>query len=457
MKNIRPTMIFLWINLLLLFSCENFVDVDLPASQLTGTKVFDDAATADAAMTDIYSKLRDTGMLTGLTGGLSVNLGMYADELIYYGSDIQPGLPFTNNLEPISNITASYWNDSYHQIYCCNAVIEGVEKSSALSTTEKNKLIGEAVFIKALLHFYLVNIYGNIPYISATDYDKNRRVERLPADVVYTNIISDLSNATLLLPEQYISAERVRPNKAAAYAVLSRAYLYQGKWAEAANAASAVLNSPSYRLDSIDLVFLKESSSTIWQFMPKRNGNNTDEGSIFIFNTGPPPTIALSPDLINSFESGDLRRSSWIKTISNGSGTWYHSFKYKKNSNTASSSEYSIILRLAEQYLIRSEARARQGDLIGAKEDLNKIRHNADLGDTPAITADEIITAIINERCVEFFTEYGHRFFDLKRNGLLDTVLENIKPGWSPTDSLWPIPEKELLANPFLKPQNPGY
>jgi hypothetical protein len=191
--------------------------------------------------------------------------------------------------------------------------------------------------------------------------------------------------------------------------------------------------------------------------MPKRTGNNADEGASFIFNSGPPSTRALSMNLINSFESGDLRRTSWIRTISSSSGVWYHAYKYKQNANTGTSVEYSIVLRIAEQYLIRAEARAMQGDLIGAKEDLNKIRHNAGLSDTPAITADEIATAVQKERRSELFCEYGHRFFDLKRTGQLDAVLEAVKPGWDNTDSLWPIPEKELLANPFLKPQNPGY
>jgi len=442
----------------LITGCENFVDVELPDSQLTGTKVFEDPATANAAMTDIYSKMRDTGILTGLSGGISSNLGMYADELVYYGSDVVPGLPNANSLEPTSAIVSTYWNESYHQIYCCNAVIEGTEKSSSLTDAEKKKLQGEALFVRGLIHLYLLNMYGDIPYITGTDYEINRQVGRLPSEKVYENIANDLNKAVGLLPLEYISAERVRPNRSAAYAVLARTFLYQGKWAEASNAASAVLNNPIYVWEgSLNRIFLKGSTTTIWQFMPKRAGNNADEGASFIFNSGPPSTRALSNSLVNSFENGDLRRTNWIRSISNPSGAWYHAYKYKQNANTGTSVEYSIVLRIAEQYLIRSEARAMQGDLIGAKEDLNKIRHNAGLSDTPVISADEIVTAVQKERRSELFCEYGHRFFDLKRIGQLDAVLEAIKPGWDSTDSLWPIPEKELLANPFLKPQNPGY
>lgn len=438
--------------------CENFVDVPLPSSQLTGAKVFEDPSTAEAAMVDVYSKLRDTGILTGLGGGASVNLGLYADELANYSAEMLTTNMYNNELLPDNGIVLTLWNDSYHQIYCCNAVIEGLEKSSSIPEAAKEKLTGEALFTRALIHFYLANIFGDIPYIKGTDYEKNKKAVRTESSQVYQYIIEDLNNAVSLLPADYITAERVRPNKFAAYALLARAYLYSKEWEKASNAASAVLNSPLYRWENDpDLIFLKTSTSTIWQFMPKRAGNNTDEAAMFIFNSGPPLSTALDPKLISAFEDGDLRRLKWTRTINSPSGSWQHAYKYKKNAPTATSAEYSIVLRTAEQHLIRSEARARQGDLIGAKEDLNKIRRTAGLPDTPALSAEEIINAVIKERRVELFTEYGHRFFDLKRTGQLDAVLGSVKKGWNPTDNLWPIPEKELVSKPFLSPQNPGY
>lgn len=457
MKNIIRTFIICSFTFLLL-NCDNFVDVELPSTQLTGVKVFENTKTAEAAMVDIYSKLRDTGMFCGLSSGLSVNMGLYADELTNYNTNIETASIYGNDILPTAGTAITFWNDSYHQIYCCNAVIEGLEQSTALSKAESGRLIGEALFTRALIHFYLVNIFGDIPYITVTDYEKNRRAERTASEIVYRNIITDLVKAASLLPPDYISADRVRPNKTAAQALLARVYLFHGDWAEASNAASAVLNSPLYVWESnLDLIFLKGSPSTIWQLMPRRTGNNTDEGISFIFNSGPPAHRTLSPQLLNAFESGDLRKTEWTRTISTVSGSWTHAYKYKKNSNTGNSVEYSVVLRTAEQYLIRSEARSRQGDLIGAKEDLNKIRNTAGLDDTPASDKEAIIKAVLNERRVEFFTEYGHRFFDLKRTGNIDAVLAVSKSGWNSTDSLWPIPEKELLSNPFLKPQNPGY
>lgn len=441
-----------------LSGCENFVDVNLPASQLTGSKVFDDPTTTNAAITDIYSKLRDTGILSGMSTGASVNLGMYADELTYYGSSVESGLPFENNIMPTSSVTSNFWNQSYHQIYCSNAIIEGVKKSSLLKSSDKNRFTGEALFIRALVHFYLLNIYGDIPYVTATDYQQNKLTERTALNVAYLNIITDLNDAVKLLPEEYLTSERVRPNKSVANALLARVYLYHGDWTEASNTASAVLNNPVYKWENnLDKIFLKESTSTIWQLMPKLSGNNTHEGVSFIFISGSSSFVALTPELINSFEIGDKRKSQWIRAVTNATGTLYHPFKYKQNSNTSSSVEYSIVFRIAEQYLIRAEARARQGDLIGAKEDLNKVRNTAGLTNTNAVTANEIITAVNNERRFEFFTEYGHRFFDLKRISQLDAILAPVKSGWETTDQLWPIPESELIANPMLGSQNPGY
>jgi tetratricopeptide (TPR) repeat protein len=449
--------------ILLLFvvnSCDSFVDVDLPKSQLTNITVFEDYSTANAALTNIYSKIRDKGILTGINSGLSNQLGNYTDEITPYGTPSNPSFNFYNNtvLSSTPDI-AEYWNATYNQIYAANSVIEGVQASTSLSIEHKKQLQGEALFIRALLHFYLVNLFGDIPYITQTDYKKNSIVGRMPSQIVYENIISDLKNSITLLPNNYSSIERVRPNQYAAKALLARTYLYIGSYAESANEASAVLNQMDLFVleENTDQVFLINSKETIWQLQAPTDGQNTLEAQIFIFQSGPPTLVALNNDLVNSFSPDDLRKSNWIKSVTDGISTWYHAYKYKEQNFTSLSKEYSIVFRLAEQYLIRAEARAQQGDLIGAKEDLNKIRNRAGLNDTTASTQQEILEAILQERRWEFFTEHGHRFFDLKRFNQLDNVLAVIKPGWNTTDSLLPIPQSELSTNPNLRPQNPGY
>lgn len=446
----------LFIGFCLVNGCDSFTDVDLPASQLTAPAVFEDKATANAAMVDIYSKIRDNGLLTGSLSGLSNQLGFYADELALYGGEVN----FYNNaLLPSGYEVGELWNSSYNQIYAANSVIAAVQHSVSLAQMDRDQLKGEALFVRALLHFYLLNAFGDIPYIRTTDYEQNRVVHRMPEHEVNAFIKADLEQAITLLPEDYVSAERVRPNKWTAQALLARVLLYTQTWDEASNAASAVLNQTGLYVweEDLDKIFLKESTTTIWQLMPGVPGDNTMGAATFSFVSGPPPMSALSDSQIGAFATDDQRKTHWTTAITDGTDTWYHASKYKAVGNTGSSVEYPIVFRLAEQYLIRAEARAQQGELIGAKEDLNKVRHTAGLPDTDATTASAIIDAVLQERQVELFTEFGHRFFDLKRTGRLDAVLSPLKAGWNATDRYFPLPESELLLNPNLAPQNAGY
>jgi hypothetical protein len=449
------------VSLAVLFSrCSNFTEVELPSSQLSSAAVFENKTTANAAMTDIYSKIRDKGLLTGNATGLYRQLGLYTDELQYYGlAGTSQANFFNNSLLPSGSEITELWNSSYNQIYAANAVIEGVKRSLALSDIDKAQLKGEALFVRALIHFHLVNCFGPIPFITETDYRKNSALSRSPEKTVNQLIKKDLEQAIGLLPVNYVNTDRVRPNRATALALLARLCLYMELWEEASNNASAVLNQTDLYVwpTALDEIFLKESRSTIWQFSPSIAGRNTYEGANLIFVQGPPPSVAIKDDLLMAFSANDLRKTQWIKTVTNGTSTWYHPYKYKRQTTTSSSVEYSIVFRIAEQYLIRAEARAHSGDLVGAKQDLNKTRNLAGLQNTTAVTEPEIIDDVLIERRLEFFTEFGHRFFDLKRTKRLDGVLLKVKPQWKSTNRLLPLPENEILLNSNLEPQNEGY
>lgn len=443
-----------------LSSCDSFTETNIPTSELNEFAVFEQKNTANAAMTDIYAKIRDNGILTGKTYGTGKILGLYTDELSWWGGDADPSKQFYSNSVQANNLViAEWWNTAYNAIYASNAIIEGVTASTALLKSDKDQLLGEAKFVRGLLYFYLIQLYGDVPYITTTDYTVNVKVSRMPKVEIYNKIIKDLNEASELLPKNYISEGRVRPNFYAAKALLARVYLYNRNWDEAANSASAVLNNTEIYIWQEDLsnVFLKTSTTAIWQLMPRTAIRNSDDAFTFIFNSGPPPQVALSMNLVNSFESGDLRKKLWTRAITNGPNTWHHAYKYKKSSTSNPQQEYSIVLRLSEQYLIRAEARAQQGELIGAKEDLNKIRNTAGLPSTTAVSQSEIVIAILKERRVEFFTEFGHRFMDLKRAEQLDLALRNVKESWNTTDKLLPIPQNEINLNPAIAPQNPGY
>ncbi|MFH7018606.1 RagB/SusD family nutrient uptake outer membrane protein [Flavobacterium sp. FlaQc-47] len=440
-------------------SCDNFIDVELPNSQLTANSVYEDKTTANAAMTQVYAKMRDSGLFTGYAFGLSNLMGNYTDELAFYGNPQEGTTDFYNGIVlPSNSSIKSLWNNSYNQIYGANAILEGVANSANLLSTDRDQLKGEALFTRALIHFYLANLFGSIPYIRTTDYQKNSMISKEPANAVYGNCIEDLNLAVALLPGTYKSPDRTRPNKFSARALLSRVYLYTQQWDEASNEASAVLNNTAlYSVESnLNKTFLKESTATIWQFSPNTATGNSLEAQTFVFTVGPPPLSALTTTLVNTFTTADKRKLSWIASVTKEGATWYYSSKYKSKI-TSASTEYSVLLRLSEMYLIRAEARAHAGDLIGSKEDLNVIRNTAGLLNTTAISQSEILEAILKERQLEFFCEFGHRFFDLKRFNALDTALPSVKPGWSSYKAQLPLPESELLLNKNLIPQNTGY
>lgn len=455
-KQVRITLLFVVIALIA--ACDKYLQVDLPTSQLTGKAVFKEKATANAALVEVYSKMREDGFLSAYIPGSTLAIGLYTDELDNYTPASEPAnFYYQNRILASDPSVLQLWNASYQQIYGANAVLEGLQ-NSPIAEADRNQLRGEALFIRAILHFYLIGTFGDVPLVTTTNYETNRRAIRTSTLKIYEQIVSDLKEASTLTQQKYYTPGRVRPNRATINALLAKIYLYRGQWNEAADAASAVLNEADYSLNvPIADVFLKGSPSTIWQFNPKIEGTNTDFAITFIFTSGPPPTVALTNGFVNAFEPGDRRRTAWVGSVTNGGSTWYYPAKYDQNNATATSLELPIVFRIQEQYLIRAEARARLEQVLGAKADLDAIRIAAGLDATTAITQQEILDAILRERRVELFTEYGNRFYDLKRNGALDAVLTAIKPGWNTTDALWPIPDNELRANINLKPQNPGY
>ena len=456
-RSLLLTVLFLFS--LIMVNCEDFLEPGTPSGQIGQDEVFNEPNTATAAVTSLYGKLRDESFLTGNLSGATITMGLYADELDYY---FFPGFSieafYYHQVIPSNGSVKSIWDEAYNIVFAANTSLEGIAASNALEPELKNQLRGEALFVRALCHFYLTNFYGEIPYVISTDYKVNSKVGKLPKSQVYDAIVTDLMEAKSLLGNEYLTPDRVRPNAIVVSALLAKIYLYQGAWILAENQSSQVLENPSLQFESdINGVFLLESPSTIWQLASQNEGDNTLEASNLIFDAGPPPLVALNPELVNAFEAGDLRRNAWVGEVTDGVDTWYFANKYKQQYNTGVSLEFSKIFRLAEQYLIRAEARAMLGNISGAQADINIVRNRAGLADTSANTAEELKAAILQERRVELFSELGNRWFDLARTGTAADVLSSIKSGWRATDLLLPIPEAELLANPNLNPQNPGY
>ena len=446
--------------LLTIMSCEEFIEIDAPKTEITSNIVFSNDAAATSAIRGIYSLM--TSSQTFTNGEIERYTGLSSDELVNHSSRNEQQQFYFPTLTSLNGVVHGvFWREAYKYINNANAVIEGLSKSTSLSGNTRTQLEGEAKFIRAFCHFYLVNLFGDIPYVTTTDYQKNSTSVRLNATEVYTKIISDLTDAKNLLATDYSfsNGERSQPNRFAAIALLARVYLYTGKWAEAEAEASAIIdNTVDFELEELNNVFLSTSKEAIWQLQPVVPEKSTAQARIFLlFNK--PTEVSLHPDFVASFETGDERRNAWVGEYSDATGTYYYPWKYKVYS-ASTLTEYAMVLRLAEQYLLRAEARAQSMNLSGAIEDVDRLRQRAGLPliqeTDPGISQDNLLAAIGRERKFELMTEWGHRWLDLKRTGTTETILSSIKLDWQQTDALYPIPQSERLLNPGLT-QNPGY
>lgn len=474
--------------ILILTSCSKLVSISDPNDRIVSNVAFSTDNLATAAVNGIYNNMMlensFSRSFTTLYGGLS------SDELItFYGPDDPYYAINTNHLSLIGSQTSSnaptdnIWSSAYGVIYAANAVIEGIaaSASSQLHDDVRTILTAEARCIRAFCYFYLTNYYGDVPLVLNTDYNATITIARTAQADIYQQVIQDLKEARDNLPADYAAGgdRRVRVNKWAATALLARAYLFTGDYNNAAAQATEVINNSSlYGLEAnLKNVFLTTSREAIWQLnhitstgssdatpdglllLPQLANSSNDTGYV---------NYLISAQLLNAFEPGDLRLQLWVDSIIiyQTGQTAHFSSKYEIGISNETFGgapiEYYMVLRLAEQYLIRAEAEANGvgGGPAAAITDLNVIRTRAGLPDLPGnLEQTALLTAVAHEWQTEFFCEWGHRWFNLKRTGQGRTVLSQIplKQPWAGDNQLlYPIPPVDIARDPNLT-QNPGY
>ena len=448
-------------------SCESFVEVEPPNDRLTRTTVFGDDQTAMSALKGIYNQLFNTAYAAGGNRSVTFLAGLSGDNFTMT-STTEEMLEFSENeISTYNSFNLDFWAGAYNMIYNTNALLEGIQESKSLSVPIKEQIEGEAKFVRAFTYFYLTNLYGEIPLLLDTYYKNNAIAPRTSTQTIYAQVLTDLNDALELLQDSYPNQERTRPNRYVVMALLARVHLYLEDWQRAEFYSSQILNTiDTYKLlDNLDQVFLAGSQEALWQISPEAWGGllyHTREGNLFVrisLNNSP---IKLSEDFMQVWESNDKRLHDWVGLYSESSGDYYYPFKYKVQYDAESKiySEYSVVMRLAEQYLIRAEALVHMGQNSKALLDIDTIRSRAGLPLLSDMQADhskeELLAAISKERRLEFFSEWGHRWMDLKRTGSASTVLGDSKALWQHTDVLYPIPEQERSKNPNLN-QNDGY
>ncbi|MBS1601059.1 MAG: RagB/SusD family nutrient uptake outer membrane protein [Bacteroidetes bacterium] len=482
--------------------CRKFVEITPPANSISTSQVFATDVQASAAMAGVYSELMsNSGSQTWSNGTLTLDAGLSADELSSYQLTSLGGsfgvTPFESaQLSPLDGLAdQTFWSPIYKIVNDANFIIDGASASATLSDSARKALVGESKFIRAFCFFYLTNLYGDIPLPLTSDFTKINLLPRSGQDDVYKQIIKDLTDAQSTLPDNYSrgGGQRIIPNKAAATALLARAYLFHKEWKNADDQSTALIGNNQFGLvTDLTKVFMKNSRETIWNLQPNTTVGiyNAYDASNFVpLNVWPQifapgdttyfdpslfpalapllmPTYYLYKSMGNAFEPGDRRKTTWTSYTPTPhyapytGDTIFYPYKYLPGPSKAgdSANQYYVVFRLAEQYLIRAEAKTQEGDLAAAAADINTIRARAGLPPTTASDQAGLLTAILRERRVELFAEWGHRFFDLKRSGQANTVLGAmpIKQPWNASQLLYPIPNREIQTDPNLT-QNPGY
>lgn len=351
------------------------------------------------------------------------------------------------------------WANSYHTIATANIVLSKID---ILKGDEKTEVEGEAKFLRGVTYFVLVNLYAQ-PYSAGTanpgvplilqpveGYEPARdKLPRASVEQVYAQVVSDLTDAVAKMPEE---ASDFRADKYAALASLSRVYLSQAKYPEAATAANDVIeNSGRSLVSTFDKAFNNASNSSedIFAIQQSSQSNSgTTNFGMAAFYTGDPEgrgEIQVSASFLNKYEAADDR------------GQFFYDGTSISGTDGVLTSKWGVIyraipvIRLAEMYLTRAEANFRKGGApIGPNtplEDVNIIRDRAGLAGLASLaTADPIV----RERYLELAFE-GERYYTVKRL--------KITTGGTPYDDpkmILPIPQREIDLGNSL-PQNPGY
>ncbi len=464
---------------LALGSCDDLLDTE-PKQSLTPATAYADATGYQSLALDIYGRARgfdNYGQQFMIAPEIMAdNLRIIANTGRYIGQEANA-----------DRAHIALWNTNhYGAINDANILLSEIDATSG-DQALKDKLKGEAFFMRAFFYFDLARVYGYEPGKEVNGWNKSVVIRTEPvigfsgADLkprstnreLYDLMESDLQAAIGLLPVAAKgSANAYRASKGAAEALLARVYLYDSKFAEAAAMASQAMATSGLANDGTGLLtpanyvaafstfpnpeslFEIEIRSNDWSTV---DGVNNSVASLAA-NVLPSAQFILtaSNELLAAYETGDIRRATWTETTRSGAtGVVYRSNKWLGAKGDFL--QNLPIIRGAELYLIRAEARFRTGDEAGAISDLNALRSKRGLGVVSAgITGPSLFNQILQERRVEFALE-GHRWYDLKRNGLPISKHGSFQPvPYADYRILAPLPQDQLTLNSALE-NNPGY
>lgn len=438
---------FLWV----LTGCKTFLDVQ-PQLQVDESLAITNANSAEVALNGLYNRLGSDGYYGSNFPALSYLSG---GDIQWTGSQGAPQEITARKVTADNGYVGSAWQSIYRTILAANYLLETVPNLNdpLLTATRKSQIQGEALAIRALSYFDLVRGWGGIQLVlqATKKPSDNTGIPRSTADATYAQVLKDLTDAEPLLTE---TTNRNRVTRKTVWALRARYHLYRKEWAQAETYATKLIDdAASYKLvKPYSAFFANNAVNTTESVLEIAYSNSFKNGH---FNWWLPPALSgrreWAPNaqlvtLLNDANVGGNRKELIAQTAPPGN-LWYGKLYYRIPTGT----DPAYLIRIAELYLIRSEARAQQSKLATALADLNAIRDRAGVPLSTASTAADLLLAIEKERQVEFPFE-ADRWFNLVRTGRATAVL-----GISDANKfVFPIPNSEILADKALT-QNAGY
>ncbi|MCT3942488.1 RagB/SusD family nutrient uptake outer membrane protein [Elizabethkingia anophelis] len=464
--------IFLFsITVLLFQACsEDLLDTYPEATKVT-SQFYKDAQQIEQGINAVYGSLQYTGQykIAMLAIGEIPSDNTYSeapanDAFVYGEFDF-----FT--IQANNSLLASTWADNYVGIQQTNIILNRIGGISDMDASLKNTRIGEVKFLRALMYFNLVRIFGDVPLVTqeTTDVNEYFGQGRTSADQVYTFIESELKEAIPLLPNT--TTQKGRVTKGAALGILAKMLVTKGRFSEALPYLSQIEGLGYSLLTDVTKIFdvnNKNNAEIIFdvQFASGVNGNSEGSDAFQIFS--PSGSVAGAKghnlptlDIYNLYSTGDSRRDAYIGLTSNG--VRFSKKLVKTSNNIADGGSNVVVLRLADVYLLKAECYAESSDFVNANIYLNKIKTRAGINTANLTTKQALLDEIDKERRKELIGE-GHRWFDLLRTGKAVSVMTAhfaVTPGFNtasikPYNLLMPIPQSQINTDPAIK-QNPGY
>lgn len=464
---------------------DDYLDVNETESILTeDIELFNSSEGAATFTTAVYNKFLDFSMSSFSWVGMTSIASDDADKGSSPGDtgsdkDLMDALTYN----PSSPSTSEIFRANYEGINRANRAISIIPTLDKADANIRERLVGEAKFLRAFMYFTLVKAYGGVPVIDhvpnpASEEDRLMQLTRKTPAEVYAFIEKDLTEAAAILPlkSAYSVSEKGRVSQGAAYALLAKINLYQKNWQKV--------------VDNCNLV-TGYSLVANYASMFRLAGENDAESIFEIQGTGTVPIKGIagysniqgargaggwgwgfntpSQSLLNAYEANDVRKNATIifagTTLYDGrvvpttvENPMYNYKAYSSSFTDAWETDTNIkYLRFAEVILMKAEALNELGQTTDAIVLLNQIRNRAGLANSTAVSQSDLRTAIWKERRVEMAFEHD-RFFDLVRTGQAAAAFtihgKNFVTG---KHEVFPLPQAFIDEAGGLSTQNPGY